>query len=374
MYENLVIDILKEHGISYIASIPCDKAKDLCFMLPDNFDHTCLTREEDGIGVCAGLVLAGQQPAMVIQSSGLGNSLNAIISLTRTYDLPLPIIASWRGVQDEIIPAQVPFNAAIPKILEATGIPFTVIHTHDEFGKIGDVIDDAFLHLRPHVALVLPRAWEGAGSCRAECPPPSRVRQVTVAYERTIREPVMTRFDAIRVIARHLAEQAVVSNIGVPGKELYAAHDRPLNFYMLGSYTQASPLGLGLAEGSHRDVWVIDGDGSVLGTGILPVIGTRQPANLTIFCLDNGAFGSTGNQLTPAYRDTDIELLAIAAGFPHTAKAQTETELSAAIGKLGRGPNFVHVLLKPGNSAVKNIPLTPHEIRDRFSAAMKKSH
>ncbi|MEI8331526.1 MAG: sulfopyruvate decarboxylase subunit alpha [Methanomicrobiales archaeon] len=373
MYENHVIEILKEHDISHIASIPCDKAKDLCFLLPDHFDHTCLTREEDGIGVCAGLVLAGHRPTMVIQSSGLGNSLNAIMSLTRTYDLPLPLIASWRGVQDEIIPAQVPFNAAIPKILEATGIPFTVINTHDEFGKIGDAIDDAFLHSRPHVALVLPKAWEGAGSCRDEGAPPSRVRQVSVSYDRTIREPVMTRFDAIRVIARHLNEQAVVSNIGVPGKELYAAHDRPLNFYMLGSYTQASPLGLGLAEGSEREVWVIDGDGSVLGTGILPVIGARQPENLTIFCLDNGAFGSTGNQLTPAYRDTDIELLAIATGFQYTAKAQTEAELSAVIGKLGRGPNFVHVLLKPGNSAVKNIPLTPHEIRDRFSAAIKNS-
>ncbi|MDO9325230.1 MAG: sulfopyruvate decarboxylase subunit alpha [Methanoregula sp.] len=371
MYENLVIDILKEHGISHIASIPCDKAKDLCFMLPDHFDHTCLTREEDGIGVCAGLALAGQRPAMVIQSSGLGNSLNAIMSLTKTYDLPLPIIASWRGVQDEIIPAQVPFNAAIPKILDATGIPYTVIHSHEEFGKIGDVIDDAFLHSRPHVCLVLPKAWEGAGSCRNECPPPSRARLVAVSYERIITEPVMTRFDAIRVIGRNLTEQAVVSNIGVPGKELYAAHDRPLNFYMLGSYTQASPLGLGLAEGTGRDVWVIDGDGSILGTGILPVIGARQPENLTIFCLDNGAFGSTGNQLTPAYRDTDIELLAIAAGFRHTAKAQSEGELAAVIGKLGRGPNFVHVLLKPGNSSVKNIPLTPHEIRDRFSVAMK---
>jgi len=371
MYENLVIDILKEHGISHIASIPCDKAKDLCFMLPDHFDHTCLTREEDGIGVCAGLALAGQRPAMVIQSSGLGNSLNAIMSLTKTYDLPLPIIASWRGVQDEIIPAQVPFNAAIPKILDATEIPYTIIRTNEEFGKIGDVIDDAFLHSRPHVALVLPAAWEGAGSCRNECPPPSRARRVAVSYERTITEPVMTRFDAIRVIARHLNEQTVVSNIGVPGKELYAANDRPLNFYMLGSYTQASPLGLGLAAGSGRDVWVIDGDGSILGTGILPVIGAQQRENLTIFCLDNGAFGSTGNQLTPAYLDTDLELLAIAAGFRYTVKAQSEGELAAVIGGLDRGPNFVHVLLKPGNSVVNNIPLTPHEIRDRFLAAMK---
>jgi len=38
MHENLVIDILKEHGITYIASVPCDKAKDLCFLLPGHFD------------------------------------------------------------------------------------------------------------------------------------------------------------------------------------------------------------------------------------------------------------------------------------------------------------------------------------------------
>jgi sulfopyruvate decarboxylase beta subunit len=373
MHENLVIDILKEHGITHVASVPCDKAKDLCFMLPDHFDHIGLTREEDGIGVCAGLVLAGKRPAMFIQSSGLGNSLNAIMSLTKTYDLPLPIIASWRGVQDEVIPAQVPFNSAIPGILDATGILSTVVHTSDEFTKIGHVIDDAFSQSRPHVALVLPKAWEENGSSCVYSPPPSRERRVAVSYERTIREPVMTRFDAIRVIARHLGDQAVVSNIGVPCKELYAARDRPENFYMLGSYTQASPLGLGIASGTSRDVWVIDGDGSILGTGILPVIGARKPANLTIFCLDNGAFGSTGNQLTPAYRDTDIELLAIASGFRFTTKAQSEAELAAVIADLRPGPNFIHVLLKPGNAAVKNIPLSPHEIRDRFMVALKES-
>ena len=372
MHEDLVIGILREHGITHVASVPCDKAKDLCFLLPDHFDHIGLTREEDGIGVCAGLVLAGKRPVMFIQSSGLGNSLNAIMSLTKTYDLPLPVIASWRGVQDEVIPAQVPFNAAIPGILDATGIAYTVVRTSEEFEKIGDVVDDAFAHSRPHVALVLPGAWEENGSSCVESKPPSRERRVAVSYKRTIREPVMARNDAIRVIARHLGEQAVVSNIGVPCKELYACRDRPLNFYMLGSYTQASPLGLGIASGTPRDVWVIDGDGSILGTGILPVIGAGQPENLTIFCLDNGAFGSTGNQLTPAYRDTDLELLAIASGFRHTIKAQSEKELETVIGRLGRGPNFVHVLLKPGNALVKNIPLSPHEIRDRFMAAVKQ--
>ncbi len=371
MHEDRVIRILKDHGISLVAAIPCDRTKDLHFLLPQHFRHIGLTREEDGVGVCAGSFLAGERPLMTIQSSGLGNMLNAVMSLTRTYDLPLPILASWRGVEDEVIPAQVPFNSAIPGILDATGIPYTVIQTSREFDKIGDVIEDAFKNQRPHVALVLPGAWDGPVSCREELPLPPRKRTVDLAYHRDIPEPVMTRNEAIRIIARHLDEQAVVSNIGVPCKELYAAVDRALNFYMLGSYTQASPIGLGLAVATGRAVWVLDGDGSMLGTGILPVIGTECPENLTIFCLDNGAFGSTGNQPTPAWAGTDLELLAIAAGFRYTAKAGTPEELERVIANLDTGPNFVHVILRPGNADVKNIPLSPHGIRDRFMSAIR---
>jgi sulfopyruvate decarboxylase beta subunit len=371
VYEDRVIGILKDCRINLIASIPCDKTRDLHFLLPQHFRHIGLTREEDGVGVCAGAVLAGMRPLMAMQSSGLGNMLNAIMSLTKTYDLPLPILASWRGMENETIPAQVPFNSAIPGILDATVIPYTVIHDSSEFEKIGDVIADAYRNTRPHVALVLPGSWDGPESCWKGSPLPPRKREIDLRYQRKIPEPVMARNDAIRIIARHLDEQAIVSNIGVPSKELYTANDRPKNFYMLGSYTQASPIGLGLATGTSRDVWVIDGDGSILGTGILPVIGAEQPENLTIFCLDNGAFGSTGNQLTPAYRDTDIELLAIAAGFKNTWKVNNGLELEHVIAELGQGPNFMHVMLKPGNADVKNIPLTPHQIRDRFVAALR---
>ncbi len=372
MYEDLVISILKEEGIDIVSSVPCDKAKDLCFMIPGKFNHIGLTREEDGVGVSAGAYLAGKRPAMVIQSSGLGNSLNALMSLSRTYHLPLPILASWRGVQDEVIPAQVPFNAAIPKILEATGIPFTVIRENSDLEKIRDVIVDSFEHSTPHVGLILPKVWEGDEYCRTGSENPPRQKEIELYYRRSVKEPTMTRFGAIRVIARHLECQAVVSNIGVPSKELHAARDRPLNFYMLGSYTQASPIGLGLCQGTDQDVWVVDGDGSILGTGILPVIGTKQPRNLTLFCLDNGAFGSTGNQLTPAYNTADLELMAIASGFTHTWKAGDEIELEHVIRELGEGPNFVHVLLKPGNADVKNIPLSPLQIRDRFKTALQE--
>ncbi|MDV2480986.1 sulfopyruvate decarboxylase subunit beta [Methanoculleus sp. Wushi-C6] len=374
MREGCVLDRLGALGVDTVASLPCDRTQDLCALIPERFHAVDLTREEDGVGICAGLAMAGRRPVLHMQSSGLGNSLNAIMSLTVTFGLPLPILASWRGVYREAIPAQVPFNRAVPEVLAALGIPYTIIRDPGDEALIDTVVRDAYTSMRPHVGLILPSFWEGTDvACPAGEIAPARARESVVDYRRTFREPVMTRNDAIRAIAGGLDGEAVVANIGVPSKELYAARDRDLNFYMLGSYTQATPIGLGLAIGTDRDVVVLDGDGSLLGTAVLPVVAAEDPENLTIVCLDNGTFGSTGNQPTPASGQVDMELLARAAGLRRTCKVQDERELAEAWEARGRGPNFIHVVLKPGNAAVPNIPLAPAEIRERFVRALKRA-
>jgi len=366
MHEEILIRLLRDQGITLAVSLPCDKAKDLFYLLPESFETVELLREEDGVGVCAGAFLAGRKPAMFIQSSGLGNMLNALLSLSRTYELPLPVIASWRGVYQETIPAQVPFNTALPGILKAADIPFVIVHQPHELDRVSEMIDTAFRCHTPAVALVSPQCWEGNPSCEREEEIVDRSRQIHLIHERSVSSPTMTRLDAIRAIVPHLNDAAVVSNIGVPSKELYWTEDRKENFYMLGSYTQASSLGFGIALSSHRRTIVIDGDGSLLGTAILPVIAAKKPRNLTIICLDNGVFGSTGNQMTPSYRQVDLELYARACGFEQTEKVTSAEEIGRAIASHEQGPSFIHVVIRPGNSEVPNIPLTPLEIRDRF--------
>lgn len=366
MHEDILIRLLRDQDINLAVSLPCDKAKDLFRLLPESFETVELLREEDGVGVCAGAYLAGRKPAMFIQSSGLGNMLNALLSLSRTCELPLPVIASWRGVYQETIPAQVPFNAALPGILKAADIPCVIVYHPHEFDRISQMIDTAFRCHTPAVALISPQCWEGNLSCEREEEIADRSRQIGLVHERTVPSPTMTRLDAIRSIVPHLKDAAVVSNIGIPSKELFWTEDRKENFYMLGSYTQASSVGFGIALSSHRRTIVIDGDGSLLGTAILPVIAAKKLRNLTIICLDNGVFGSTGNQMTPAYQQVDLELYARACGFEQTAKVTSAEEIGGAIASLEQGPSFMHVVIRPGNSDVPNIPLTPHEIRDRF--------
>lgn len=370
--EGSVLDRLSALGVDTVASLPCDRTQEFCALIPEQFRAVDLTREEDGVGISAGLAMAGRRPVLHMQSSGLGNSLNAIMSLTVTFGLPLPVLASWRGVYREAIPAQVPFNQAVPDVLRALNIPYTVIRDPGDEALIDTVVRDAYDSMRPHVGLILPSFWEGGEeACPVEEIAPARARESVMDYRRTFRDPVMTRNDAIRAIAAGLDDEAVVANIGVPSKELYAANDRDLNFYMLGSYTQATPIGLGLSLATDRDVVVLDGDGSLLGTAVLPVVAAEAPENLTIVCLDNGAFGSTGNQPTPASGLVDMELLARAAGIRRTCKVQDEEELAEAWESRVRGPTFIHVVLKPGNAPVPNIPLAPAEIRERFVRGLR---
>src|SRR5260370_37379210 len=46
-----------------------------------NIRTTVATREEEAFGIAAGLYLGGIRPAEMLQSSGLGNSINALASL-----------------------------------------------------------------------------------------------------------------------------------------------------------------------------------------------------------------------------------------------------------------------------------------------------
>jgi len=81
------------------------------------------TREEEAFGIGAGLYLAGARPALMFQSSGLGNSLNAITSLLLPYQIPALMIVSMRGDESEWNAAQVPMGRALPGILDQIAVP-----------------------------------------------------------------------------------------------------------------------------------------------------------------------------------------------------------------------------------------------------------
>ena len=112
---------LKDAGIDFIVSVPCVNLTKLLNMIDEDPEiiHIPVTREEEGIGICAGAYLGGMKSAILMQNSGLGNSINALKSLTELYEFPLLMIMSHRGTEGENICGQVPMGESTPKILGA---------------------------------------------------------------------------------------------------------------------------------------------------------------------------------------------------------------------------------------------------------------
>ena len=126
----------------------------------------------------------------------------------------------------------------------------------------------------------------------------------------------MRRVDIIEAIIPVISDELVVSNIGLPSQELHMLDDQPTNFYMLGTMGLASSIGLGLALSQKETVIAIDGDGSILtNLGTLPTIANNVADNFILLIIDNGTYGSTGDQPTYASGKTSLARVAEACGL-----------------------------------------------------------
>ena len=178
----------------------------------------------------------------------------------------------------------------------------------------------------------------------------------------------MARREAIIDIMNYIEDELVICNIGFPSRELYDIKDRDENFYMIGSMGLASSIGFGLALArSDKDVVIIDGDGSLLmNMGSLVTIFANNPHNLTWIVIDNGAYGSTGNQDTYAQL-LDLAKIAKSVGFKNSFKFD-DIDLGEVI--KSDEASFIVYETEPGNSSAPIIDLDPVEIKDRFMRAI----
>ncbi len=98
-----------------------------------------LTSEQEGVGLIAGAWLGGARGALLMQSSGVGNCINAL-SLTRTCRFPLVMLVAMRGEWGEANPWQVPMGQAAPRALELAGV---VVHRADQADEVAVALDAA---------------------------------------------------------------------------------------------------------------------------------------------------------------------------------------------------------------------------------------
>ena len=127
-------DVLKAKNVRQMSYVPDAGHSKLISLLSADPEvkTTVLTTEEEGIAIAAGAWLGGERSVILMQSSGVGNCINAIASLTMSCRLPLLTLVTMRGEWGEGNPWQIPMGRAVQPVLESLGMRCVSVHRADE--------------------------------------------------------------------------------------------------------------------------------------------------------------------------------------------------------------------------------------------------
>ena len=162
-WRNDIYNIFKELKISLVSHIP-DAGHtpliDLCEK-DNEIDVVTLTTEEEGIGLSCGAWAGGKRSALLMQSSGVGNCINAL-ALPTICRIPFLTIVSMRGEWGEFIPWQVPMGQGTPKVLEAMNVKLFRVDYENEVGLTVDAAAKFAFNTRRSSAVLLSQKMIGA--------------------------------------------------------------------------------------------------------------------------------------------------------------------------------------------------------------------
>jgi len=162
--DRVIIDTFIHHGVDFVTSVPCKQLAGVIEGLSasDKIRHVPSNREDEGLGLCAGAYLGGMRPAIVMQNTALGVVVNALATLIQFYQMPLPMLISYRGEVGEKVACQVEMALHTKAILRQLLIPTYHFHDADQIGELGGILDHAAMASKPVAILTDATFWRTA--------------------------------------------------------------------------------------------------------------------------------------------------------------------------------------------------------------------
>ena len=162
-WRNDIYKVFKELDITVVTHVPdaghtplinlCEKDNEI--------DVVTLTTEQDGVGLSCGAYAGGRKSALLMQSSGVGNCINAL-ALPNICRIPFLTLVSMRGEWGEFIPWQVPMGLGTPKVLEAMDVKIFRADYKEEVGSTVDAAARFAFNTNRSAAVLLSQKMIGA--------------------------------------------------------------------------------------------------------------------------------------------------------------------------------------------------------------------
>ncbi|MGA4844119.1 thiamine pyrophosphate-binding protein [Streptomyces sp. G45] len=152
--ERLADDLTASFGPFF--GTPCGILAPLYRTLEERAGLLTVAREDNAVGLAAGAALAGRAPAVLMQNSGLAQSVNALASLVVPYRIPLLLVVSLRGVDPDPTPENTVMGRLTAPLLDSLGIPAVTLADPVDLERLRHVVH---VERGPAALLVEPTAF-----------------------------------------------------------------------------------------------------------------------------------------------------------------------------------------------------------------------
>ena len=329
------LNTLQESGVRFFTGVPDSFLNGFCNYLLETIPedrHVIAANEGNAIAIASGYYFStGTIPLVYMQNSGMGNTLNPLVSLAdrHVYSVPMILLIGWRGEPGTELkhPQHRTQGEITLKTLEMLDIPYVIAEDNDD--KLEEQIRWAVKTAkeeRKQVA-VIGRKGVFAGGKKANI--------VDDQYP-------LSREEAIEIILDTMPEDTVyTATTGRATREIYFLRERrgeghQHDFLNLGSMGHASSVALGIALAKrNRNVVCLDGDSAALmHMGCFTMVSKLNVPNFLHIVLNNGAHESVGGQPS-AGQLVDFTKIAEGSGYRTIGKpVETKEELERAIREL----------------------------------------
>ncbi len=372
-----LISSLKKNEVEFITGVPDTLLNDFCLSVEHNWDsnrHVIAANEGNAIGLAAGYHLVNNSvPIVYMQNSGIGNTVNPLLSLTNkeVYSIPMVLLVGWRGKPgSNDWPQHQKQGEQTPKIFESFEIPYKELE--DDTQKTLDAFEWAInkaKKLSSPVALLSGKGVleKGEKDDFSDDQPYPLSREEAMAH-------IITQFDKdtlyVASTGRATRELHEIRNLNAEGHEN--------DFLNVGAMGHTSSIAMGIALGdSKKNVVCFDGDSStIMHMGALSVAGLLKQDNFFHVVLNNGVHESVGGQQSAGF-STDFNSVAKHCGYSTMDSFVVDKKgINEAINTLGKmaGPKFLEVRIRKGiRSDMPKLIIDHSELKSLFKKNLSKS-
>ena len=161
---DVIMSALHDNNVEFVTTVPCKQLAGVIEKIEQDkrIIHVPSNREDEGMGLCAGAYMGGKRPAIIMQNTAIGVTINALATLIQYYHIPLPMLISYRGEIGEPVACQVEMAVHTKALLNQMNIPTYHFHVPEDANELSLILNHSFMARKPVAILMDAQFWARA--------------------------------------------------------------------------------------------------------------------------------------------------------------------------------------------------------------------